>query len=692
MVDIRLLSTDLDGTILGSAESVARFKAAWESIPQSRRPILCYNTGRLVANVVALMNEAALPRADYVLGGVGTQAFDVATGQELPGFQARFAQGWSLELVERTLEREFPAVQRQPPEFLHPYKSSWFLQAATPETLAAIERRLQEVGVDAVLVYSSQRYLDVLPRHASKGKALIWLAQHLGVHPRAIAVAGDSGNDSSMFRIQGVRGILVENAQPELIEAALGTDTYSANGILAEGVMDGLRHYGVLETLPARPTLLSVSRTVAPDLFRKADLATISDSDTELVREGYRRAIKTLHKNITHCGFSAASLEDNDVTGTDANYRAIWARDGAITVIQSLFLNDSAIREAQRATLFTLLERVSPVGQIPSNVQIDTMKADYSGVGRIASIDSGLWVIIAVYNYVQFTGDTALLREFSATLAKAMDWLAAHDSNDDGLLEIPEAGDWTDLFGHSYNVLYDETLWYRANVCFGRMLEMLGDRPRAAQYLRAGQRIRGEILDSFWPRTRLEPTTVAPSFTEQQFSLGDARYLLAQISPFGFSWRCDVWGNILAFLFNVLDVARARTAFEFMWGAGVSEPFPTRNLYPPVATGDPEWRPYFVVNFLNLPNHYHNGGIWPHIGGMWVRFIHRLGMRPLACRELVKLAELNRRGVRSEWEFNEWAHAGTGRPMGKRFQAWSAAAYLRACQELELVVDETEQD
>jgi glycogen debranching enzyme len=418
----------------------------------------------------------------------------------------------------------------------------------------------------------------------------------------------------------------------------------------------------------------------------------VSESDAELVREGYRRALEALHKNVTPYGFSAASLEDNDVTGTDANYRAVWARDGAITVIQSLFVNDPVIREAQRATLVTLLERVSRVGQIPSNVHMDTLKPDYSGVGRIASIDSGLWVIIAVYNYVQFTGDASLLRDFAPTLSKAMDWLAAHDSNADGLLEIPEAGDWTDLFGHSYNVLYDETLWYRANVCFGRMLEMLGERARAAEYLRQGQRIQGEILDSFWPRTRLEPTTVAPSFTEQQFSLGEARYLLAQISPFGFSWRCDVWGNILAFLFNLLDVARARTAFEFMWGAGVSEPFPTRNLYPPVATGDPEWRPYFVVNFLNLPNHYHNGGIWPHIGGMWVRFVHRLGMRPLACRELVKLAELNRRGIRGEWEFNEWAHAETGRPMGKRYQAWSAAAYLRACQELELVVDETDHD
>ena len=34
------------------------------------------------------------------------------------------------------------------------------------------------------------------------------------------------------------------------------------------------------------------------------------------------------------------------------------------------------------------------------------------------------------------------------------------DSNNDGLIEIPESSDWMDLFPRSYNVLYDEVLWY----------------------------------------------------------------------------------------------------------------------------------------------------------------------------------------------------------------------------------------
>lgn len=103
-----------------------------------------------------------------------------------------------------------------------------------------------------------------------------------------------------------------------------------------------------------------------------------------------------------------------------------------------------------------------------------------------------------------------------------------------------------------------------------------------------------------------------------------------------------------------------------------------------VHSGDPDWRPYYTVNLLNLPHHYHNGGIWPFIGAQWVRFIQRLGFRHIAYQELVKLAKLNQDGIFDEWEFNEWAHGETGRPMGKAYQAWSASEFLLACHDLRL--------
>jgi hypothetical protein len=75
------------------------------------------------------------------------------------------------------------------------------------------------------------------------------------------------------------------------------------------------------------------------------------------------------------------------------------------------------------------------------------------------------------------------------------------------------------------------------------------------------------------------------------------------------------------------------------------------------------------------------------VGAAWVRFIHKLGLRELALQELYKLTHLNKLGIHQAWEFNEWAHGKTGRPMGKVYQAWSASEYILTCHTLK-VVDE----
>lgn len=684
---IRLFSTDLDGTLIGNPESTRRFRLAWENISPNERPLLVYNSGRLVPDVEQVIVAEQLPRPDYLIGGVGTQIHEVRTGNRLHEFDELLRPDWNLEAVKTILGR-IPGIVEQPDQFQNDFKSSWYLQRATRAVLDKLAAELSAAGLKTSIVYSSLRDLDILPLAATKGNALRWLYTRLGIPAEQVLVAGDTGNDSSMFLLPGVHGIVVENAQPELFEAVVEIPVYCSRQIIADGVLDGLRHFGVIRRTPTALEGVGPSRAQNSPLkmlFSDTRLGSLTSDEKSLLATGYAKALEALKKNITPLGFSACSLTDNTVTGTDANYRSVWARDGAITLINTLDLEDEDVRTAQRRTLETLLLAIAPNGQIPANVRIDDGVPDYAGVGNICSIDSGLWVIIAFYNYVAKTQDYDLLQRHSARLQRAMDWLSAHDSNNDGLLEIPEAGDWTDLFGRSYNVLYDEVLWFRANVCYGRLLEFQGDFEKATAYLRWSQQIRGRVLDTFWPRTRLDDTGHPINrFADRQFSLGDTQYLIAEITPFSFNWRCDVFGNILAFLMNLLDVDRARTAFRFMWGVGVNNPWPVANLYPVVQSGDPDWRAYYTVNLLNLPHHYHNGGVWPFIGGMWVRMIHRLGLHEVAARELVKLAKLNQRGREKEWEFNEWAHGATGLPMGKAYQAWSAASFIRACQEIEV--------
>jgi glycogen debranching enzyme len=110
----------------------------------------------------------------------------------------------------------------------------------------------------------------------------------------------------------------------------------------------------------------------------------------------------------------------------------------------------------------------------------------------------------------------------------------------------------------------------------------------------------------------------------------------------------------------------------------LNRPRPVRALYPPINPGERDWRDYYRVRNLNLPNHYHNGGAWPFIGGFYVAALVQAGRLQEASSQLDNLTSMVRAGKTREWGFNEWFHGLSGEPMGYDGQSWSAALYLFA--------------
>ena len=241
-----LLCSDLDGTLLGDAPALARFSRRWADFRRRTGAALAYVSGRSVESVTRLLEETPdLPRPDFIAGDVGTALYLPGELRHDDAYHAGLAQGagWDRPNIESIVARH-SGPTRQPDSGQGPLKCSWFWKNAPRASLDALEVALLLAGLRCRLVYSADEYLDILPAGAGKHAALRRIAHRLRVPPARVLVAGDTGNDVDMFNVEGVRGVAVGNAHPELLAALDGAPASRvlvATAAHAAGVEEGCR-------------------------------------------------------------------------------------------------------------------------------------------------------------------------------------------------------------------------------------------------------------------------------------------------------------------------------------------------------------------------------------------------------------------------------------------------------------------
>ena len=418
-----------------------------------------------------------------------------------------------------------------------------------------------------------------------------------------------------------------------------------------------------------------------------------------IVKEGRKKAEELLMANGGDIG----------LLGSNQAYQQVWARDSMICGLGLLLCQNPEAKEIHKRSLETLRGFQSKLGKIPHNVGFTNVvdpaliahggKLDVAGKEGIAiedtihsgCVDGNLWYIIGHYYNYLVTKDLDLLKNAWTSLEKALLWLRYQDSNECGLLEVHEAMDWADLFGNRYNVLFDNVLYYAAWKCMSEMARELGY--EYAFYESNAKDVHKKINVLLWvgPEEPNDYEWVSNERKEWLYpmkrvetELVERPFYLPYMGFRDYADRFDTLANLLAIIFGVADQKKADKILNYIHGCGLNEPFPVQALYPVIQPGDKDWREYYRVRNLNQPHHYHNGGAWPFIGGFYVAALVQAGRMDEAKIQLQKLAEMNKKGKNSQWEFNEWFHGLSGRPMGYGGQSWSTAMYIFAENAVEM--------
>lgn len=274
MSSIRLIATDMDGTLLGHDQNISPANTQALRAAQAAGIAIVICSGRMVEDISFYAKQADL--SCWVCGSNGCRLLDSPYGALMEehciapesalacidGFYGRtlyasaFAQGdilvaqlngadwnwqkaWARESAERGMrmrevdERGFrDAASRGINKFILIERENTGALAQAKAALAGVD------GIDITSSWSDN--IEIMPAGINKGSALSALAARLGIPREAVMAIGDHENDREMLTWAGA-GVAMGNAIPAI--QSIARYVTSDNG--QDGVAEAIRRWAL---------------------------------------------------------------------------------------------------------------------------------------------------------------------------------------------------------------------------------------------------------------------------------------------------------------------------------------------------------------------------------------------------------------------------------------------------------------